>query len=456
MHDTNPGFEHRLLLGWINDNSSVPLAGKRWPIIDVGERTIADYGEYLRIARQYGYAGITLWGLCVSHAWPVPLQDCLTPDRRRVIDFILRESERLGIKVLMGLGVYSWGFEQIIRHDPSTARDEGRMSWGKFRPDNGVVMCYHSPSARDWMRKVIDFCVTEVGTHGFGFQSGDQGRCYCRQCREISDMEHHARLIGETAAYVRDRYPEQLLGMSAWGIDLGKDSDLEMLKRMSRQLCFMTDVTDQLARAGEGFRRSLVEQLPCALGSLGGTVVVPPQRWERDRWFLPHAALTARSIQALYADGGRAFEFFMGPLANPQYNLMTRFVGLMLRNPRQEFRIALRQVVEDVYSPRSSVAADDIVQWLLDAEQAYFARIPGPITGEFDFEPLMGETAGEPIYLTRLSKEALREYEQDMERLAGRLPGLASECARPEELHKIGRCLRNVVDDIRHRLVAMV
>ena len=127
-----------------------------------------------------------MWGLYASHAWTVPLKNALVPERRRLIDRILREADRVNLKVFYGLGVYSWGFEEIIQYDPTTARNEGRMAWGAYQPDNGVAMCYHSESARQWMRDIVDLCVKEVGTQGFGFQSGDLGRCYCAQCRRMS------------------------------------------------------------------------------------------------------------------------------------------------------------------------------------------------------------------------------------------------------------------------------
>jgi hypothetical protein len=214
-------FDYRLLRGWINDNSTRPLAGRRWPITAVDEQAVKDYQPFLRTARDYGYNGITLWGMYASHAWPVPLNDSLQPARRRLIDRILSDANKLGIQVLYGLGVYSWGFEDIIKHDPTTARNEGRMVWGSFQPDNGVAMCYHSESARQWMRDIVDLCVKEVGTQGFGFQSGDLGRCYCTQCRRLSDTEYHSRVIDETAEYIKRQHPKQILGLSAWGVDLG-------------------------------------------------------------------------------------------------------------------------------------------------------------------------------------------------------------------------------------------
>jgi hypothetical protein len=440
-------FQYRLLLGWINDNSTRPLAGSRWPITTVDWQTVKDYRSFLRTARDYGYNGITLWGLYASHGWAVPLKDSLPPARRRLIDRILNEANKLGIRVLYGLGVYGWGFEEIIKHDPSTARNEGRMAWGTFQPDNGVAMCYHSESARQWMRDIVDLCVKEVGTQGFGFQSGDLGRCYCTQCRRLSDTEYHSRVIDETAEYIKLRHPKQILGLSAWGVDLGAGAGA--LQPLTRHLDFLTDVTDQSAHKGRDYRRSLTSALPCAIGSLGGAVIVPPQRWPRDRWFLPHAEITAKSIRSLHEDGGRAFELFMGPLANPQYNLMTRFVGLLLGNPAQTCEQALSQVVGHLYAPANARITEDIVRWLIDAEDAYLSRAGDISSGEFDFEPLKGETAGEPIYLTRLSPAALDAYRIDLERLAKQLPTFEAECRRPAELQLIGRCIRNVLQDVQ-------
>lgn len=441
-------FDYRLLLGWINDNSNRPLTGKRWPITDIDEQTLKDYRPFLKTAKEYGYNGITLWGLYASHSWTVPLKEALKPERRRLIDQLLKEAERMNIKVLYGLGVYSWGFEEIIKHDPTTARNEGRMAWGSFQPDNGVAMCYHSESARQWMRDIVDLCVKEVGTQGFGFQSGDLGRCYCARCKQLSDSEYHSRVINETAEYIKQQHPDQILGMSAWGVDLGCGA--EALQEMTSHLNFLTDVTDQSTHKGHDYRRSLAAGLPCALGSLGGAVIVPPQRWARDRWFLPHAEMTGKSIRSLHADGGRAFEFFMGPMANPQFDILTRYVGLLLTNPQLSCDEALSRVIERIYAPANRGVTTDIVHWLIEVERAYLTRVGDISSGEFDFEPLKGENAGEPIYLTRLSPEALTGCGNELERLSKQLPALTAQCRRPEEMQLIGRCLENVLRDVWH------
>ena len=218
---------------------------------------------------------------------------------------------------------------------------------------------------------------------------------------------------------------------------------------MTSHLDFLTDVTDRSARKGRDYRRSLTSGLSCALGSLGGAIIVPPQRWARDRWFLPHAEMTAKSIRSLHEDGGKAFEFFMGPTANPQFDLMTRFVGALLKEPRLSCEQALSGVVERLYAPANAGAVADTVRWLIEVERAYMTRVGDISSGEFDFEPLKGENAGEPIYLGRLATEALASYGTDLERLSGELPALAAQCGRPDKMRLIGRCLENVLRDVR-------
>jgi hypothetical protein len=162
--------------------------------------------------------------------------------------------------------------------------------------------------------------------------------------------------------------------------------------------------------------------------------------------------MTARSIRSLHEDGGRAFEFFMGPMANPQFDIMTRFVGLLLSNPQQSCEQALSQVVERRFEPVNRGATADIVRWLIDVEHAYLTRVDDISSGEFDFEPLKGESAGEPIYLTRLSSEALTGYGNDLDRLSKQVPALGTQCRCSKELQLIDRCMENVLRDVRQVL----
>ena len=89
------------------------------------------------------------------------------------------------------------------------------------------------------------------------------------------------------------------------------------------------------------------------------------------------------------------------------------------------------------------------MQWLLSVEQAYMSRVGDISTGEFDFEPLKSESAGPPIYLSRLSNDARVGYARDLDTLAAQLPRYIKSCRKPAELEKISRCLENIQADLR-------
>ncbi len=446
MNTHSTRFKYRMLLGWVNDISPKPLQGKPWPDISIDSSTVKDYKEYLRVAKDAGFNAFTVWGLYCSHAWPVPLRSPELLERKKIVDQILEEARRQGIKALFGIGVYSWGFDEIIRADPTCARNEGRIAYGQIHSDNGVAMCYHEPSAREWMRKIIDLCVKDFGAQGFGFQPADLGRCYCHECRLMSDAEYYIRVTNETADYARSIKPDLLLGLSAWGVEIG--GPIESTQRLAKGLDFVTDVSDQSEAKGHAFRSQLAKSLDCALGSLGGPVIVPPQRWNRVRWFFPTAGLTGSNIRSLAEDGGTAFEFFVSPLNNPQGELMLHFVGDQLRNPQDSVRSVLGRVVKKLLNPKDLAATNAVVDFLLSIESAYVTAA-GPLSGgEFDFEPLEGAFAGPPIYLERIKAENLGQYRKAILESVDEVPHLAQLCREPRLLSSIERCLNSVLADI--------
>lgn len=437
-------FKHRLLLGWINDNSPTPLTGKPWPIIDIDDRTVRTYREFLQRAHSLNFTAVTIWGLFVSDAWPVPLVDSAFDERRRIVDQIMRIADETGIKVIHGFGAYGWGFQEIIRHDPTCARNEGRKVWGSVVEDNGLVMCYHEPSARDWMRKVIDLTVQDFGATGISLQAGDLGRCYCHQCRQMGDLEYYSRIVDETAMYARSLQPDILLGHSCWGVEL--DGPEEDLVRLGSHLDFLTDVTDQLAKRD---RKSLAAKLNCTIGSLGGAVIVPPQRWERNRWFLPHARYSFDALRKLKDDGANAFEFFFGPLNNPQFGLMTHFVGRALESKSLNVEEVLSQSIEALYMAKSRSALNELVQICLEIEAAYLkARGHWP-NGEFDFEPLRGEEPGRPIYLEAIPIDRRAAFCNQLETANRRVFGIYRSFHQEQDVLKIAECLTHMVQDLK-------
>src|SRR4029453_2276072 len=92
---------------------------------------------------------------------------------------------------------------------------------------------------------------------------------------------------------------------------------------LGRHIDYLIDVRDSSRARDPGLRKRLITALPCAFGTLGGPQVEPPQHWPPDRWFLPTIRAEGRDLEDLYADGGRACEWFYHILANPGCELST-------------------------------------------------------------------------------------------------------------------------------------
>ncbi|GCE20119.1 hypothetical protein [Dictyobacter kobayashii] len=266
-------------------------------------------------------------------------------------------------------------------------------------------------------------------------------------------MEYHAAIIAEFGAYIRAKWPTMTIAVSGWGMSFRQETDIPYLRKMSGPLDYITDVTDQSIASPRPLRKQIIQALDSSFGSLGGTIMVPPQRWGRQRWFLPHAELSRSRIASLAEDGGSAFEFFAGPLVNPQYEMMTKFVGTILTQPTMSTKEGLALVVEDMFAPRSSGVREELVQLFLQAETDYFSRIE-PVSGEFDFEPLIGEEAGPPIYLDRLPADTVQQYRHDLYSWNEAFAPLIKAMHKTEAAIKIVHCVHAVLRDIDDKMTS--
>jgi hypothetical protein len=436
-------FEHRVLLNWINDISSVPRHGQRWPMIDLDDGLVQDYRDYIDESVKWGFNAFTVWGLFVNHAWPVDIVSCY-PERRRYVEAILNHAEKRGMRMMTGFGVYSWGFEEFIKHNPALKRSVMKRLWGNVR-ENGEVMCFHSPEAREAMERVADFALS-AGVHGFGMQAADQGRCICPDCAVYSDTAYYAEVCAHTARYIRGKAPDKLLSVSGWGMSLS--GDREALVKLGKTIDYVTDVTGSSGAPGSDQRRSLYAELPCAVGTVGGTIVVPPHGWDRLRWFFPHIRVNGEHIRALHGDGGRAMEYFTGVLSNPGDEVTLKAVGRLLQNPECTVDEAAAAAAEDVFGAADAQTAETLAGLMLLAEDAYFGWVAAPKDGEFDLEPLMAVDPGPPIYLRDKPREGLFVYADTLRDIEGRLRGLSSGVRKKDALERCLISIANTIADI--------
>jgi hypothetical protein len=385
--------------------------------------------------------------LAVSRDWPLDLGQSLTPEKRAFAVAVGEMCRARDIKLLAGLGVYSWGFDNIIRANPHLART------------NPHALCPHEPHSWEWMTRVVDFVLTELPVDGVQMQSADHNRCRCADCAQSNDLEHHAHLNTRVASYIRTRFSGQIVGVNSWGMNFADagvvQQALPSLREMSRSVDYFTEVENSLGRAGGDSRREVIDAFECDFGTLGGPQVEPPQHWERDRWFLPVARRRSEHLKALVGDGGRSCESFFHIDANPGDELTLWVTGYALQDPFGDWQDHLRRAVTRIYQPKSAVATQTLCDLFTRAEAAYYDRVPNLTERTFSLEPLAQcnhngcDTPGPPIYLQPLGEAGRAAYARDLEALFPLVASLHKQVAAPEKIQIIAKCLANAVADAR-------
>jgi hypothetical protein len=430
-------FVHRGYLGWITDLISVPRPYDAWPSIAIDQALLDDYAATFAMMRQIGLNEMSVWGLFVAREWPLDVAASINGERTQQVRWLLDEAHRQGVRVLSGLGVYSWGFEAIIRANPHLSRGNPR------------ALCASLAESWEWQRRVIDY-VLSFELDGISVQSADQGRCPCADCAQWGDVEYHARLNNRVAAYVKERWPERLVGVNNWGMDFADPADLPHLQTMTANADYLIDTHDSVRRRDPSLRRTLAAALRCAFGTVGVPNVEPPAHWERDRWFLPTLRRTAEQLQALYADGGRAVENYMHTVANPGDEASLRLAAAVERAPAAPWQPLLDEALDACFAPRRDSARTRLAELFLRAEDAYFDNAHGYApTDVVRLEPLVSDHAGPPIYLSEhMQADGLARYERELHELARLAASLTNDVGRPERVATVRRCIARTLDDI--------
>ena len=431
-------FNHRGYLGWITDLASNPDPSAAWPSMRLDAQLLKDYQESFVAMRRLGFNEISVWGLYVSRAWPVDITSSVTRDRGTLVEKLIESAHHQGIRVYSGLGVYSWGFDEIIRAHPKLSRG------------NANAMCASEAESWRWMQKVLDFVFQRFEIDGVSLQSADQGRCRCEQCKALTDAEYHALLNVRVGEYIRSRWPRKTIGVNSWGMKFEEPETLPSLKKISEKVDYLIDVHDTSRKRDLGYRKKIIGSLSCDFGTLGGPQVEPPQHWQRDRWFLPTLKNVAAHLQELSAEGGRACEYFFHILANPADEISFWLAGKVLSDPTRPWEKHLEDSIEELYRIRRKEIRDALAQLFLDAEQAYFRHLPARMSGTISMEPLVSDKPGPPIYLTkRMSEEQRAAYAAELAGIKVRAEKLLPEMPQPSKpkMERVIRCLNNVLKD---------
>jgi len=406
---SDDAFKFRVTDGWLRDLASEPTPHDRWPCIRWDEQLLADQIRFLDVQAELGMTYNMAAGFFIDRAWPVPFENVIDDARAAMLTTFVHAAHERGLKVLTFVGIYSWGFDEVIKKVSGVSAGHQH------------AMCAFSHEAWDWQRRVLDFVMDpRWGFDGLSMQSADQGRCECPKCSELSPAEHHAKVLVRSAEYVRANRPDWVIGQASWGMRVDEPAEFEHLRRVAKAVDYMVEVRERSAASGR--RAEIVRSLECAFGSVGGVFVEPPQHWDRRRWFVPCGLGSARALKKLWQDGGRACEYFYRPFANPVEEVSWRVGAKILASPLAKPESALCEALEAVYGV-TRTARDSLAHWFTRGEEAYFGRADFALgNGSLSLEPLVWKenpaAPGPAVYLRdRMSAQVRSEYARELEQL---------------------------------------
>jgi hypothetical protein len=441
---------------WINDvrNESMPL--ENWPYGVLDDKTVDAIINALDLQAQTGYNGLDIIGLMATYSWPVDIVSVAGQDRRRRVNKIIKAAHDRKMKVIcFPTGVYSWGFDDIIQHDPS------------IRTDNKHVMNPLREESWVWQRKVYDYMLDNYEIDGFHLESGDQGRCRTKECMERwpSDAAYHCYVTAKAADYLRSRRKDLvltaiLIGYSTWGREFTADEEDELVK-LSRSVDCIFDQGHGQPFISQANRKKFVQKLSCDYGTSGGIWIYPPQRWERLRWFLPYTTGTGGHIKQLYEDGGRGVMYYQGPLINPSTEVNVAFGGQMMMDAGRDVETVLAAVLESLYKPETAAAHRKLVEIFQRAEKIYFdqwdeERIrttrKRPVPGELHLTSLFGASPNAADYVAEpyLTKEGRLAYKQGLIAIYKELLAIENDFRDDGRISRIGKGIEGALVDINN------
>ena len=367
-------FTDRIAFGpWMNDTRMQPVPFSGWPVDVFDDVTVQSIVETLALDHDYGYNFYDIFGLFSTWGWPVDIESAATPERTARVRQVIKAAHARGIKIVCGMGVYRWGFDEIIKAHPEVAG-------AKQAYPNEHVMCGSKEASWEWQRKLVDFML-KWDIDGFHLEAADLGRCTCPDCmaKWPRNPDYFCEITARTARYIREKRPDAYILVTTiswadWNTGF-TPQDLDSLAGLSGSVDCIFDQGHHGCYVNPSVRKAFIDRLQCRFGTSGGLWVYPTYTWDRLQWFLPYARQTGEHMKALYDDGGRGVMYYQGPPNNPGVEINIAFGGEFMCHPARGIEENLSAVLERIYQPKTPAALAKLTGLVLAAEDAYFKNM---------------------------------------------------------------------------------
>ncbi len=430
-------FEHRGYLGWMIDLSRIECHDA-WPSIRIDSALLSDYEETLDFLQRSGMNEITLWGLFTNKYWEPEVEKTIDSQRKELIKLIIAKAHQRNLKLINGMGIYSWGFDKILQQ---------RQELGC--PCNSHVMDLSNPESWKWQKKVIDYVMDNFDFDGISMQSADMGRCTCGQSQQLSDMEYHAIVNQKAVSYIRSKNPNYIIGISGWGMNFGNPADLKYVQQMTQNADYLIDVGESVLKAGREYRQKLIKTIaPCRYGNTATPNIEPIQAMPRDFYFIPTVYHTCQRLKDIFKDGGMACETYARTRGNPGDKATIEVVTRILLKPDTDITTALKETLELIYKPVNKNVLSELVNIYREAEDAFFRNYPGNDKDLIEVMP-REQTTPESVYFKIMEPSSEEAYKKTMNSLYARVMGLTGKVENDHELELLMNCFSNLLHQIK-------
>ena len=433
-------FTYRGYLGWMADFSQQPVYD-RWPSVKLDSGILADYLETVDFLKRSGMNSITPWGFFTNDNWNPEIEKTISPERKGLVEKIIKLTHQRGIKVMCGMGIYSWGFGEIIKQNP-----------GLVCPCNQYVMDFNIPEAWEWQKKVLDYVMDNFDFDGFSLQSADRGSCNCDAPGYISTMKYQALLNQKVVNYIRRKRPDYIIGICGWGMNVSGPEAMPMVVEMTRHVDYFIDVCET-ADFTPGYQKELIKAIaPCAYGNTATPNIEPIQSIQRDSYFVPTVFATCERLKRIYHFGGRACEAYARTRGNPGDKVTIEVVARILRNPGMKINNALTEAVKEIYLPENHKATVTLAKVFKTAENAFFENIPPLVSGkQYSNVILLMRRSNKSTsleYFSRMDSAALNNYIGTLKDLEVTLENISNSINNKNELRLLSSSIENMITEL--------
>jgi len=442
-------YKYRVAFGaWINDMRNDPLPLDNWPAPQLDKETINSVIKTMDVQSQSGFNMLDTWGLFATYGYPPDIVSVFSDkERRRIINKLFKAAEERGIKPIFGMGLFTWGYDQIIRHDPEV------RGFDPAGNPHSHAMCGAKEKSWKYVEKILDSALSEFNFGGVHLESADLGWCSCPECAgKYGVVGHNVRLNIRAADYIKSKWPDKIINSipinwlptpdGRWNFT---EEEKAHLVELSKHIDCLMDQGWNQPFISDDERKEFIQKLHSDYGTSGGLWLYPDARWDRSSFFLPYAKRTGNAIKRYYEDGARGCMFYQGPVNNPSTEVNIAVGGRIMSDTTKNVENVLAEVIEKYYRPKKTDAHQKLVEIFLQAEDGYFDQWSkerlNRLPGEFKLSNLWGTSPGAATYLIEpyLDTNGRQAYKDVLLSILAKLPEIEGSFYDNGRLIKIKR-----------------